>query len=102
MERLPSICRYQYEAVGRYLVSLLDPALQQYREALGALSTDQSQAVRSRIEVLEGQLAWLVYVVGAIISGHSWASSQHREGDELVDGDLSRRVLQLMQVGMYI
>ena len=36
LERLPSICRYQYEAVGQYFLSLFDPALQQYKVYLAS------------------------------------------------------------------
>jgi hypothetical protein len=30
------------------------------------------------VEVVEGQLAWLVYIVAAVVGGHSWSSSQVR------------------------
>ena len=36
-----------------------------------------------------------MYIVGSVIGGYSWGS-QHREGDELIDADLCRRVFLLM------
>jgi exportin-7 len=102
LERLPSICRYQYETVGQYVLSLLDPLLEQYsaiadQDVLSLLASG-GDGFRAQLQTLEGHLAWLVYIVGSIIGGHSWASSQHRDGDELIDGDLCRRVLLLMQL----
>lgn len=46
--------------------------------------------------MLEGQLTWLVYIVGAIIKGR--LSSSSAESQEAVDGDLAARVFQLLAV----
>lgn len=82
-----------------------------YTQALNSGANDQSR------RVLEGQLSWLVNAVGAIIGGHYNTSSrpslhptmvygysavsmrqQMQPGDELVDADLSKCVLQLVEV----
>jgi exportin-7 len=49
------------------------------------------------MSVVEGQLTWLTYIVGAIIGGQSWSSAQMEDGEEIIDASLSRRVLQLAQ-----
>eukprot|EP00937_MAST-01D_sp_MAST-1D-sp2_P003680 g3680.t1 len=97
LERLPAICRYQYPQFGEYLLQLLDPMLQQYQDALRMLMAPGcAPDVPARCRLLEAQLAWLVYIVGSVIGGYSWGS-QHREGDELIDADMSRRVFLLIQ-----
>jgi exportin-7 len=93
LESLPQLCRFQYEATCGYLCSLLDPLLQRYGEmgpAAGAPGVD------GPLGVLEGQLTWLVYIVGAVIRGR--LSSATAESQEAVDGELALRVFQLIRV----
>ena len=82
----------QYETTSKYLLSLLDPTLQAYVEMAGAApGTDASN-----LKILEGQLTWLVYIVGALIRGR--ISSASAESQEVIDGDLASRIFQLIQV----
>lgn len=46
--------------------------------------------------VVEGQLTWMVYIVGAVIKGRLNSSSG--ESQEQVDGDLASRVLGLLPI----
>ena len=46
--------------------------------------------------VVEGQLAWLVHIVAAVIKGR--LSSSAAESQELLDGDLSARVFGLVRI----
>eukprot|EP00897_Mesotaenium_endlicherianum_P004381 jgi/Mesen1/3971/ME000210S03214 len=46
--------------------------------------------------VMEGQLTWLVHIIGAIIKGR--LSSSSAETQEVIDGELSARVFQLIQL----
>ena len=47
-------------------------------------------------QALEGQLTWLVYIVGAVIRGR--LSSSSAESQETIDGDLAARVFGLLQL----
>jgi len=101
LDRLPVICRFQYEQVANIILAKFDPLLSQYREAmqhLAATSTNSAPAdVQQRTAILEGQLTWLTYIVGTIVGGHSWSSAHMGDGEETIDASLSRRALQLAQ-----
>ncbi|KAK2166427.1 hypothetical protein LSH36_39g09000 [Paralvinella palmiformis] len=91
LDQLSTIGRYEYKKTCTLLVQLFDESAQRYQEAL-------SQSVRHNITVSveEGRLAWLVYIIGAVIGGRvSFASTE--EHDEM-DGELVCRVLQLMNL----
>lgn len=49
-----------------------------------------------QLTVLEGQLTWLVYIIGALLKGR--LSTAGSEAHETLDGDLAARVLQLIPV----
>ena len=49
-----------------------------------------------QLEVLEGQLTWLVHIVGAVISGR--LSTTTAESQEIIDGDLTARAFGLLQI----
>lgn len=48
-----------------------------------------------QLEVLEGQLTWLVHIIGAVIRGR--LSSSTAESQETIDGDLAARAFGLLQ-----
>lgn len=101
LDRLPVICRFKYSEVANLILNKFDPLLNQYRQALshiGSSSTENAPADVSRqICIIEGQLTWLTYMIGAIVGGHSWSSAHLGDGDETIDSSLSRRALQLAQ-----
>jgi exportin-7 len=101
LDRLPVICRFQYGAVANMLLNKFDPLLNQYREAVSTLGSNPTSAappdMQHRVAVIEAQLTWLTYMVGAIVGGHSWSSAHMTDGEETIDASLSRRVLQLAQ-----
>lgn len=100
LEKLMTICHFQFRNMGDFLLSLFDPLLQQYTDLCDLLNGGMSGGNQS-LEVVEEQLAWIVYIVGAIIGGHSYNAPTHDSsagGDELVDADLSQRVFRLMQL----
>jgi len=84
------LCRYQYEGTAHFLLSLMDPAIAKLL-ALGGGGAQPPE----RVEVVEGELAWMIYIVGAVVGarGTSRSSDEH----ELLDGDLSARVFQTLQ-----
>lgn len=59
--------------------------------AMGSAGQDAVQ-----LEVLEGQLTWLVHIIGAVIRGR--LSSSTAESLEAVDGDLTARAFGLLQI----
>ncbi len=49
-----------------------------------------------QLVVLEGQLTWLVHIIGAVIRGR--LSSSTAESQETIDGDLTARAFGLLQI----
>jgi len=90
LDALPYLVRFQYDKSAAFITRLLDPLLDAFSKATSAALPPQQQAV------LEGQLTWLVYIVGAIIKGR--LSSSSAESQESVDGDLAARVFSLLTV----
>jgi exportin-7 len=101
LDRLPIIGRFQYSSVATVILKKLDPLMSQYREIVATLGTSPTASappdVQLRVAIIEGQLSWLTYMVGAIVGGHSWSSTQTAAGEESIDASLSRRILQLAQ-----
>ncbi|EEC05625.1 Exportin-7-A, putative, partial [Ixodes scapularis] len=90
LDQLSTIGRCEYEKTCALLVQLLDQSAQAYREA-------GSQGVAALdLAVLEGQLSWLVYIIGAAVGGR--ASFSTADDHDAMDGELVCRVLQLMQL----
>ena len=101
MDRLPTICRFQYNSVATIIVGKFEPLLEKYRELMGHLMTSSTESappnVAQQVAILEGQMTWLTYICGSIVGGHSWSSSRIGNGEETLDASLSKRVLQLAQ-----
>ena len=94
LDRLPVICRFQYGSVANKIINKFDSLLNQYRQLM---SLNPSSDISKQKAIIEGQLTWLTYMIGAIVGGHSWSSAHLEEGDEAIDASLSRRALQLAQ-----
>ena len=92
LESLPHLCRFKYESTVGFLLTHLDPAIAEFsRYADAPVGSDTGP-----LEVVEGRLTWLVYIVGAVVRGRLSCSSA--EPRESLDGDLATRVFQLIQV----
>jgi exportin-7 len=65
---------------------------------LSASPTRTNTPNSSNMELIikEGQLAWLVYIIGGVIGGRSTFNMGNNEEHDLYDGELVVRVLQLM------
>eukprot|EP00042_Codosiga_hollandica_P039830 m.336856 g.336856 ORF g.336856 m.336856 type:complete len:1074 (+) comp55707_c0_seq3:45-3266(+) len=83
------IARYQYGETFGVLTQCFEPALQGFLSALSAL--DDSLDFR----VAEGQIVWLIYMVGALLGTKNSSAS---DDEDLYDGNLMSRLLQLMSV----
>ena len=65
MDSLPYLCRFQYAETAEYLTNLTDPLIAAYQSCGSAGgSSDLKQ-----LEMLEGQLTWLVHIIGAVVRG---------------------------------
>ncbi|PTQ44851.1 hypothetical protein MARPO_0017s0001 [Marchantia polymorpha] len=92
LDSLPYLCRFQYEKTSSYIIDRLEPVLEAYTNA-GRFSTSKTS---SDLTCVEGQLTWLIHIIGGIIRGRQ--SSSTSEIHEVIDGDLAARVFQLIQV----
>jgi exportin-7 len=101
LDRLPVIARFQYAPVAQMLLAKFDPLLDQYKNMISQLGNGPTSSApvdaQQSMAIVEGQLTWLTYMVGAIVGGHSWSSAHMGEGEEAIDASLSRRALQLAQ-----
>jgi len=91
LDAIPFLCRFQYRATADFLLAFMDPLVAAYKEA-----STPGKAGPQDLEVMEGQLTWLVHLVGAIIKGR--LSSSSAESQEPIDGDLAARVFGLLQI----
>lgn len=60
-----------------------------------AAASEQAQAIRLE----DNRLAWLVYMIGALINGRSTSSTGGLVDSDQLDGELIARVLRLLQFG---
>ncbi|KAA8499665.1 Exportin-7-B [Porphyridium purpureum] len=92
LDTIPVLFRLQYDKTCQFLVSMLDPLLEQYKALV--VERGMTSASSSEVAMVERDLAWLVKVTGAAVGGRLSASSS--EDQEVADGLLSSRVFQLM------
>ncbi|KAJ8705655.1 hypothetical protein PYW08_012701 [Mythimna loreyi] len=85
LEQLSVVGRCEYGKTCQLLVAHFD-------RAAAAYSVPQPQ----QIPMLQGQLTWLVYIIGAAIGGR--ASVNTCDENDAMDGELVCRVLQLMDL----
>ena len=95
MDRLPVIARLQYETVAQLLLTLFEQALGLYEQGIALAVTPQVQA---QLQVLEGRMTWLTYMVGAIIGAQSPSEPRRTHAELLWDGQLCRCVFRLVQI----
>lgn len=65
MDSLPYLCRFQYGETAEYLTSLTDPLIAAYQNYGGSAAGQDLK----QLEMLEGQLTWLVHIIGAVVRG---------------------------------
>ncbi|XP_030756336.1 exportin-7 [Sitophilus oryzae] len=90
LEQLSVIARCEYGKTCALLVQLFDRAASTYQELLN------SPPQPLEITIQEGQLTWLVYIIGSAIGGR--VSFNSSEEHDTMDGELVCRVLQLMNL----
>lgn len=87
---LPQLGRCDYQSTSEFLKNMFDPLATSYKEFV-----EGQKPVTNDLQVVEYQLAWLVYMIGAIVGGRFLSSAE--EYDQ-IDGELSSHVLQLMTI----
>eukprot|EP00941_MAST-03F_sp_MAST-3F-sp1_P000272 g272.t1 len=103
LTHLPNISRYEYAKIGSIVSGMFEPLLAQYREGASVdpsqLSPQDAERVVLRMNVLEGQLAWMVHVVAALVGGQTPLLNKRSKTDskeEFVDADLCRLSFNLL------
>ncbi|CBI40647.3 hypothetical protein AAG906_015204 [Vitis piasezkii] len=92
LECFPYLCRFQYESSSLYIISVMEPVLQTYTERARLQNSDNSE-----LSVIEAKLAWIVHIIAAILKIKQ-STGCSVESQEVIDAELSARVLQLINV----
>ncbi|KAK8928464.1 hypothetical protein KSP39_PZI017721 [Platanthera zijinensis] len=93
LECFPYISRFKYESSSLYIIKIMEPILQAYTDrARSPVTGDVNE-----LAVIEGQLAWLVHIIAAILKIRQTTGCS-MESQELMDAELAARVLQLINV----
>ncbi|KAK9671280.1 hypothetical protein RND81_12G019100 [Saponaria officinalis] len=87
LDFFPHLCRFQYRSCSTYLTTVMDPILQEYME--GAVQD------RLRTNALETKLAWMVHMIGSVLR---IKDSPNGHSNDIIDAELSARVLRLISV----
>ncbi|CAL5039684.1 unnamed protein product [Urochloa decumbens] len=93
LEFLPYLCRFQYQSSSTYIINIMEPLLQAYTER----SRLPAPGDADELSVIEGQIAWMVHMIAAILKIRQTVGVS-QESQELIDAELSARVLQLISV----
>ncbi|KAL4457497.1 hypothetical protein ABPG75_012362 [Micractinium tetrahymenae] len=92
MDSLPYLCRFQYAETAEYLTNLTDPLIAAY-QSFGGPGAGQDL---KQLDMLEGQLTWLVHIIGAVVRGRM--NTTGADAQETMDGDLAARVFGLLRL----
>ncbi|AED90969.1 ARM repeat superfamily protein [Arabidopsis thaliana] len=92
LDCFPYLCRFQYERTGMYIINTMEPLLQSYTERGQLQFADNSE-----LALIEAKLSWIVHIVAAIVKIKQ-CSGCSVETQEVLDAELSARVLRLVNV----
>jgi len=95
LELVANIARCMYAETSTFLLQMFDPLALQYQQRVqqGAI---RDPITKKQLEMLEGQITWLIYVIAKVIGGRG----QYQTADEydLIDGELSSKVLAFVNL----
>ncbi|KAL6495704.1 hypothetical protein OROGR_030267 [Orobanche gracilis] len=92
LECFPRLCLFQYENSSLFIIKIMEPILQVYMERAQLQAGDKSE-----LSIVEAKLAWIVHIIAAILKiKQSVVCSA--ESQEVLDAELSARVLRLVNV----
>ncbi|KAJ0103399.1 hypothetical protein Patl1_05763 [Pistacia atlantica] len=92
LDCFPYLCRFQYETSGLYIINIMEPVLQSYTERARVQTSDNNE-----LSVIEAKLAWIVHIIAAILKIKQCTGCS-MESQEVLDAELSARVLQVINV----
>ncbi|XVF24570.1 hypothetical protein REPUB_Repub13aG0139400 [Reevesia pubescens] len=92
LDCFPYLCRFQYESSGLYIINMMEPILQSYTEKARLPTCDKNE-----LSVIEAKLTWIVHIIAAILKIKQCTGCS-MESQEVLDAELSARVLQLINV----
>lgn len=94
------ISRFQYESTVKEIIKLFDDLNKQYMNEYRRMSTMRmtgmvNEDVLLTVATYECKLAWLINLIGSILKGEKFTSSQMEKGEEILDAELCKRVFSL-------
>ncbi|KAL2536815.1 ARM repeat superfamily protein [Forsythia ovata] len=92
LDCFPYLCRFQYESSSMFIINILEPILQVYMERAQLQTSDNGE-----LSVVEAKLAWIVHIIAAILKTKQSVGCS-MESQEVIDAELSARVLRLVNV----
>ncbi|KAL9265012.1 Exportin-7-B-like protein [Drosera capensis] len=92
LDCFPSLCRFQYEACSVYIIKMMEPMLQKYNEIAQLQAYDNTE-----LSIIEAKLAWIIHIIAAIMKIRQCVGCS-ADSQEVIDAELSARVLQLINV----
>ncbi|KAL3628310.1 hypothetical protein CASFOL_027356 [Castilleja foliolosa] len=92
LDCFPHLCRFQYEKSSLFIINNMEPILQTYMERAQLQTADKSE-----LSIVEAKLAWIIHIIAAIIKIKQSVGCS-AESQEVIDAELSARVLRLVNV----
>ncbi|XP_023537152.1 exportin-7-like isoform X1 [Cucurbita pepo subsp. pepo] len=92
LDCFPYLCRFQYETSSLCIINIMEPILRTYTERARLQGSDNNE-----LSVVEAKLAWIVHIIAAIVKIKQCTGCSV-ESQEVLDAELSARVLQLINV----
>ena len=84
LETVPSLCRFQLESLSTYVLTLFEPCAALYQQLLARPAAERtSRELQLRLAQSEGELAWLVYLIGTVLGSHSRPRATRRRINSL-------------------
>ena len=92
LEQIATIARCDYDHTSRCILNYFDHCALSYQTALATPTSPTGERVSSS-NVIEMQLAWLVFIAGYMLGGR--VSYSANDEHDMLDGEMTSRVLQL-------
>ncbi|CAA0827410.1 ARM repeat superfamily protein [Striga hermonthica] len=92
LDSFPHLCRFQYEKSSLFIINIMEPIIQIYMERAQLQTGDKSE-----LPILEAKLAWIVHIIAAVLKNRQSVGCS-AESQEVIDAELSARVLRLVNV----
>ncbi|KAK2961262.1 putative Ran-binding protein [Blattamonas nauphoetae] len=98
MQQMLSIAfliRFSYSSLCGYLVQVMDPLLEKYAHMQQLALADKSEETLNPLELIETQLAWLLYLIGGTVTARKMSS--YKPDLDQYDGLLSAKALCVLR-----